>query len=97
MKKLGFLFPLLFILMFAVITPKFFSGSINAGTMLMFSGALLLVLLLLRPKKSASKSAADTRFITSSRIPRKTTTLPTKIPKSSKRSKSACTPGSKSA
>jgi len=58
MKKLGFLFPLLFILMFAVITPKFFSGSINAGTMLMFSGVLLLLLVLLRPKKSANKSAA---------------------------------------
>lgn len=57
MKKFGFLFPLLFILLFTLITPRLFSGAISPRVMLLISGALIAVLLLSRPKKAATKSA----------------------------------------
>lgn len=57
MKKLGFLVPILFVLMFAFITPRILSGQLNAGTMVMITVVLFVVMMVSRPKKNASKSA----------------------------------------
>lgn len=57
MKKIGFLFPVLFILMFTLVTPRVFSGAITPSTMLLISGGLVVVMLLFRPKKAATKTA----------------------------------------
>lgn len=57
MNKIGFLFPVLFILMFTLITPKVFSGAMSPATMLLIAGSLVAVMLLFRPKKGATKTA----------------------------------------
>ncbi len=57
MKKIGFIFPILFILIFSLITPRMFSGQINPMSMLLISGGLVAVMLLFRPKKAPTKTA----------------------------------------
>jgi len=57
MNKIGFLFPILFILMFALISPRVLSGTMSPSTMLLIAGGLIAVMLLFRPKKPATKSA----------------------------------------
>ena len=57
MNKIGFLFPILFILMFTLITPRVFAGAMSPSTMVLMGGAILVVMMLFRPKKAATKAA----------------------------------------
>ena len=57
MNKISFLFPVLFILMFALISPRVLSGTMSPSTMLLIAGGLIVLMLLFRPKKAATKSA----------------------------------------
>lgn len=57
MNKIGFLFPILFILMFTLITPRVFAGAMSPSTMVLMGGAILVVMMLFRPKKAATKTA----------------------------------------
>jgi len=57
MKKIGFLFPLLFVLMVALISPRVLSGAMSPMSMVFLGGGLILLTMLVRPKKAATRSA----------------------------------------
>lgn len=58
MKKFGFmLLPILVILLGSTLVPRLLAGGMSPVTMLLISGALIAVLILSRPKRTAPKSA----------------------------------------
>ena len=57
MKKLGFLFPILFVVLFTVVTPKIFSGALSPKTVVLMAAGVMAMMALMRPKKADTKSA----------------------------------------
>ena len=60
MKKAGsYLIPILFILIFAFVTPKVFSGTMSKSSLLTLVAVLFAVMFLFRPKKAATKTSEE--------------------------------------
>lgn len=57
MKKLGFLVPILFVLMFTLITPRILNSQLNPGTMAMLAAGLFVLMMVFKPKKASTKTA----------------------------------------